>query len=218
MIPIEPETKDHDVERALDRYFRQSMREASSRHGVREAPIERRARSLGRRHLVGAAIGAVALVIAASWALPGMFRVPTGSHPSARTSAQAAFPAVLAGDPVVDVARYVTSAPTDSRETLIGGWLQGGPGLMSGCIQDPSARGRLVPGCGYFELADWDGGIKTRLAVLDRASIPKLERLVGHPVVLSVHAHDPLAASCPNEQLAACGQVPVVDRIAWPGT
>jgi hypothetical protein len=43
----------------------------------------------------------------------------------------------------------------------------------------------------------------------------QLVKLLIHPVVLRVHAHDPLARECPEITRVACDAAVVIDSVVW---
>jgi hypothetical protein len=138
--------------------------------------------------------------------------VATGTPMASRSAEPLPFglPATVEGQTVQSVDAFLASPPSDNREILVGGWL----GLdLAACVKQDSPEGRLIPSCGYYYLREGpSSGPTVRLAgPVGVTVMPD----AGYAVVLHVHAHDALAASCKPESRPVCEQAAVVDSAVW---
>jgi hypothetical protein len=122
-------------------------------------------------------------------------------------------PTEVAGEAVlrgVDIAARV-AATQDDATFLIGGWATGP--IHWRCPPSTPERHALLPcgpGMGIHLMAGPDRADGLLVMSIDRGTLP-----APGAVVLRVHVHDPLAASCRETNRSLCEQTLVLDEVVW---
>jgi len=133
--------------------------------------------------------------------------IPTGPSETA-----VPWPTDIAGEGVLapaDVSKRVAQGP---GSFLVGGFVRGNLAI---CISTEW----LAPACGYFFLTpranQLEPGLKLASPESDVQVRRQLADLLGHAVVVRVHAHDPRASECLPAHRATCDAAVVIDSVVW---
>ena len=142
---------------------------------------------------------------------------PSQSGASSPSPAAGAYPdgipRTIDGQPVLraaDIAAHLAGAPT-AAPFLLGGWSAGVLALP--CPYQMSPPPELAPHCRLeYEFGDRPGtsSLTSQLFLISDVALPP-----SGPVVLRVHAHDPLATQCPPTVRSECEAALVIDGSAW---
>jgi hypothetical protein len=124
-------------------------------------------------------------------------------------------PSIVGTEGVVrpaDAARNARLAQ-DDESFLVGGWLS--DPFRGKTFFCPISVSFLTPLCGGLRLAEAPGGPPADLHL----AFPGVDKppLADGPVILQVHARDPLAARCPAGFRTACERALVVEAVVWTG-
>jgi len=238
-------TDEHDDQRLtarLSTWFEREVRQAES--DLRRAPLRStRARTMRRWELLGPALGAVlvvVLVVAGASRLPSLLgpaaEPSTSSPPTSSSTPGPATPSLSPGPTSSPAAGAIGSrfddgipnridgelvlrpstidrlGPSDDRSFLLGGWLFDYDGLVLSCAIeiDPVRFGPrcMSPYVSESPMTDLSGRV-----VVEGWG----QRTGGGPVVLRVHRHDPVAATCMPERREACELTAVIEQVVWSG-
>jgi hypothetical protein len=216
----------------LATWFEREVRQADA--DLRRSPLRpARARPSRRWDLVAPSLGALlllVLVVAGASRLPSLLGPAVEPSPTTATPSPPAGPPLspaagaigsrfddgipnrIDGEPVIRPSTIGRLGPSDDRSFLLGGWLFDYDGLVLACTLqiDPLPFG---PRCMSPYLSE------TPMTDLQSRVVVEgwVQRTGGGPVVLRVHRHDPIAATCLPERREACEGTAVIERVVWSG-
>ncbi len=226
----------------LATWFAREVRQADA--DLRRSPLlPARARPPRRWDLVAPSLGALlllALVVAGASRLPSLLGpavepstsppgassspliTATTSPPPSPTASPAAgaigsrfddgIPNRIDGELVIRPSTIDRLGPSDDGSFLLGGWLFDYDGLVLACTLqiDPVLFGPrcMSPYVSEAPLTD----LGSRVVVEGWR-----QRTGGGPVVLQVHRHDPIAATCMPVRREACEATAVIEQVVWSG-
>ncbi|MGZ6295571.1 MAG: hypothetical protein ACXWPV_00360 [Candidatus Limnocylindrales bacterium] len=227
----DPQEAGNGLEERLGRWFAAETQraEADLGRGSSALPGRRRRVPVGLVGL-GAVVVAIALV---AGALTGGFLGSAGSpapsslgmaSPEPTASPTVAtypdgIPRSVDGQPVLRPAeaRDQAAHATDDTPFLLGGWADRTVMFCALMLPRPPAETALLPSCNPTEIGEALGATDgLPVAFVGGASSTAGFPTRG-PLIVKVHAHDPLAEQCQEATKSACRQAIVVEAVVWNG-
>lgn len=121
-------------------------------------------------------------------------------------------PSLIDGEAVLRPTSVERRAPTDASTFLLGGW-SFAFGRTYACPAIFGSPAPFGPRCGTPFVADTPTWADESRVRLDGWTT----NLPAGPIVLRVHRHDPLAATCSTDLRGACEGMAVIEGVVWAG-